>query len=187
MSILMPPGAYTVRLNVGGKTLTQKLEVRKDPNSGGSEAEIREQTKMLTELRRDIENAAEVANQIELVRAQILGLSRVLDNAEIMKPARELEQKLADVQQNLMDLRVTGRGQVGARLFGKLNYLANGLASGDFRPTDQQLEVHKLLRSELAKHRAALDGLLDKDLKTFNEFMRGRGMSNIIVRRPGTQ
>ena len=191
MSILMPPGAYTVRLNVGGKTLTQKLEVRKDPNSGGSEAEIREQTTMLTELRRDIESAAEVANQIELVRAQLLGLGRVLDNAEIMKPARELEQKLADVQQNLMDLRVTGRGQdgvrFGARLFGKLNYLANGLAGGDFRPTDQQLEVHKLLRSELAKHRAALDGLLDKDLKTFNEFMRGRGMSNIIVRRPGTQ
>ena len=191
MSILMPPGGYTVRLNVGGKTLTQKLEVRKDPNSGGSEAEIREQAKMLTELRRDIESAAEIANQIELVRTQILGLGRILDNAEIMKPARELEQKLADVQQQLMDLRVTGRGQdgvrFGARLFGKLNYLANGLASGDFRPTDQQLEVHKLLRAELGKHRGALDGLLDKDLKTFNEFMRGRGMTNIIVRWPSGQ
>ena len=33
LSILMPPGSYTVRLNAGGKQLTQKLEVRKDPNS----------------------------------------------------------------------------------------------------------------------------------------------------------
>jgi hypothetical protein len=191
LSILQPPGSYTVRLSVGGKQLTQKLEVRKDPNSNGSDAEIREQVKMLTELRKDIEAASDLANQIELVRGQILGLGRVLDNAEIMKPARELEQKLADVQQNLMDLRVTGRGQdgvrFGARLLGKFNYLAGGLASADNRPTDQQLEVHKVLQAELKKQQAALNGLLDKDLKTFNEFMRGRGVTNIIVRRPGAQ
>jgi photosystem II stability/assembly factor-like uncharacterized protein len=191
LSILQPPGSYTVRLNVGGKQITQKLEVRKDPSSSGSDAEIREQVKMLTELRKDIEAASELANQIELVRGQILGLGRVLDNAEIMKPARELEQKLADVQQNLMDLRVTGRGQdgvrFGARLLSKLSYLAGGLASADNRPTDQQLEVHKVLQAELKKQQAALNGLLDKDLKTFNEFMRGRGMTNIIVRRPGAQ
>jgi hypothetical protein len=35
-SLLLPPGAYAVRLNVGGKQLTEKFEVRKDPNSGGS-------------------------------------------------------------------------------------------------------------------------------------------------------
>src|SRR4029450_868579 len=145
LSILQPPGAYSVRLNVAGKQLTQKLEVRKDPNSSGTAAEIREQTKMLTELRRDIEAAAELANQIELVRGQILGLGRVLDNAEIMNPARERGQKLADVQQNLMDLRVTGRGQdgvrFGARLLGKLNYLAGGRASAHNPPTDPQSPV----------------------------------------------
>ena len=90
-----------------------------------------------------------------------------------------------------MDLRVTGRGQdgvrFGARLLGKLGYLAGGLASADNRPTDQQLEVHKVLQAELKKQQDALNGLLDKDVKTFNEFMRGRGMTNIIVRRPGTQ
>ena len=87
----MPPGAYTVRLNVGGKELTQTLEVRKDPNSAGTEADIREQMKMLTELRRDLDAAADVVNQIELVRGQILSLDQVLEESEIMQPARELE------------------------------------------------------------------------------------------------
>ena len=188
ISILQPPGAYTVRLNVAGKQITQKLEVRKDPNSGGSDADIREQIRMLTELRRDIDAAAQLANQIELVRSQILALSRVPDAAEVIKPGLELEQKFADVQRELMDLRVTGRGQdgvrFGAQLLSKFGYLAGGLASADFKPTDQQVEVHKLLQAELRKHRAAVDALLDKDLRSFNEFMRGRGLANIIVRRP---
>ena len=186
LSILMPPGSYTVRLNAGGQTLTQKIEVRKDPNSGGSEADIRAQITMLTELRRDIDEAAGVVNRIELVRAQIQGLSRVLDQAEIVKPAMELEGRLAELEQNLVELRMTGRGQdgvrFGARLLGKLNYLAGGLASADFGPTNQQIEVQRELEARLKKHQADLEGLFGNDLKALNELMRGRGVSNIVVR-----
>lgn len=186
LSILMPPGAYTVRLNVGGKTLNEKLEVRKDPNSAGTEADIRDQFRVLTELRRDMDAAAEVVNQIELVRGQIQQLSRVLDESEIIKPAMELEGRLAELEQNFIELRLTGRGQdgvrFGARLLGKFNYLAGGLASADFRPTNQQLEVQRELEARLKAHQAALSGLLDKDLKALNELMRGRGVSNIIAR-----
>ena len=92
-----------------------------------------------------------------------------MDNAEIMKPARELEQKLVDVQQNLVELRTTGRGQdgvrFGARLLSKIGYLANGLASADFKPTDQQLEVQKVLQAEVKKNQAALAALVGKELK----------------------
>ena len=191
LSILMPPGGYTVRLDVGGKQLTQKLEVRKDPNSGGTDAEILEQFKVLTELRRELEAGAELANQIEIVRAQILSLDRVMNDAEIMKPARELEQKLTAIQQNLLELRTTGRGQdgvrFGARLLSKIGYLANGLASADFRPTSQQLEVQKVLQEELRKHQAALSALVGKDIKALNELMRGRGIPNIVLKPTSSQ
>ena len=190
LSILMPPGSYTVRLNAGGKQLTQKLELRKDPNSAGTDADIREQYKVLTELRRELDAAAELTNQIEIVRAQILALDRVMDNAEIMKPAREVEQKLVELQQNMLELRTTGRGQdgvrFGARLLSKIGYLANGLASADFRPTDQQLEVQKVLRDDLRKQQAALAALVGKEIKALNELMRGRGIANIVVRPPGS-
>ncbi|MBY0497225.1 MAG: sialidase [Cyanobacteria bacterium] len=190
LSILMPPGAYTVRLNAGGKTLTQRLEVRKDPNSAGTDAEIREQFKMLTELRRELEVATDLANQIEIVRAQILNLDKVMNDSEIMKPARELEMKLVDLQQNLVELRTTGRGQdgvrFGARLLSKIGYLANGLASADFRPTNQQLEVQKILRDEVRKHQTALAAIVGRELKALNELMRGRGVPNIVIRAPGS-
>lgn len=125
-------------------------------------------------------------NRIELVRAQIQGLSRVLDQAEIVKPAMELEGRLAELEQNLAELRMTGRGQdgvrFGARLLSKLNYLAGGLASADFRPTNQQIEVQRELEARLKKYQADLEGLFGNDLKALNELMRGRGVSNIVVR-----
>jgi photosystem II stability/assembly factor-like uncharacterized protein len=190
MTILMPPGPYTVRLTVGGKTFTEKLEVRKDPNSGGSDAEIKEQMKTLTELRKSLEQAADVVNQVELIRGQIVALRQVLEDAEIMQPAAELDRKLIAIEANLVELRATGRGQDGVRwgaqLLSKIGYLAGTLASGDFRPTNQQLDVQKVLDERLRKQQNDLDALMGKDLKALNELMRGRGIANIVVRRPST-
>ncbi len=189
LSILMPPGEYTVRLDVAGKQLTQKLELRKDPNSGGSEAEIKEQMKTLTEVRRSVDTAADVINQIELVRGQIAAMRQVLQDSEIMQPAEELDRKLMAIESNLIDLRLTGRGQDGVRfgsqLLSKLTYLAGGLASTDFRPTNQQLEVQKVLEERLRKHQGEFEGVVGKELRMLNELMRGRGVQNIVLpRRP---
>jgi photosystem II stability/assembly factor-like uncharacterized protein len=189
MSILQPPGAYTVRLTVGGKPLTEQLEVRKDPHSGGTEADIKEQMKLLGELKRDMDAAAGLINEIERVRSQLQFLRRTVDNPEISKLAEGLEIKFADVEANLIELRLTGRGQDqvrwGSRLLGKLGYLANGLAGTDFRPTNQQLEVQKVLEGQLRTHEAGYDGLL-KEVGTFNDLLRGRGIANIIGRKPGS-
>ncbi len=76
LSILAPPGTYTVKLSAGGRELTQPLTVRKDPNSGGSEAEIEAQTGLLFDLRKDLNSAADAVNRIEVVRSQIEGLAR---------------------------------------------------------------------------------------------------------------
>ncbi len=145
---------------------------------------------MLRELKRSADTAGSVVNQIELIRGQILGLRQVLDRAEIMKVGLEIEQKLADLEQNLIELRTTGRGQdgvrFGAKLFNKFGYLANGLASTDFRPTTQQLEVQKGLDEQLRKHQAALDALLKTEVTFFNERLRSSGVPNIVTTpRPG--
>ncbi len=188
LSILQPPGAYTVRLNVGGKQLTSKLEVRKDPNSGGTDADITAQIKTLTELRRTLDDASEVVNQLELVRGQIANLRQVIQDSEILQPALELDRKLIEVERNFVELRTTGRGQdgvrFGAQLLSKINYLAGGLASADFRPTNQQLEVQKVLEENLRAHQRDVEALLNKDLKAINDLMRGRGVANIITRPP---
>lgn len=185
LSILMPPGGYSVRLEVGGKQLTQKLEVRKDPNSGGTEADIEQQMKTLREIRRSAEQSAQTINRIEQVRGQLVHLKRVVDDVEIRQIADEVDRKLMDVEQTLMELRLTGRGQdgvrFGAKLHGKLLYLANGLMSGDFKPTDQQLEVQKELEALLQKAGTAADGVMSGDVSRFNDVLRKKNLPTIVA------
>jgi hypothetical protein len=109
----------------------------------------------------------------------------VVDDAGIKKAGADLNQKLIDLETNVIDLRLTG-GQDGVRyaskLMAKINYLTNGLASADFKPTDQQVEVQKILADQLRTHLSQLDGLLSRDLAAFNELLRKRNVANIVVR-----
>jgi photosystem II stability/assembly factor-like uncharacterized protein len=185
LSILAAPDTYTVKLSAGGRESTQKLIVRKDPNSGGSEAELTEQMKMLFDLRADVENAADVINSIEIVRSQLQSLPRLVEDVEVSKAASALEQKFIDLEMVLVELRSTGRGQdgvrFGAKLYGKLNYLAGGLMSNDYRPTAQQLEVKALLSEQVRGTQGRLATLVNTDLASFNELLRKKNLSTIIA------
>jgi hypothetical protein len=186
LAILTGPGTYTVKLSAGGRELTQKLVVRKDPNSGGSETELTEQMKTLFELRTDIEHAADVINQAELVRYQLQELPKLAGDADIAQVAASIEQKFIELEMRLAELRSTGRGQdgvrFGAKLYSKLVYLATGLMSNDYRPTAQQLEVQKLHEQQLKELEGRLNNLLSTDIAMFNDKLRARNLSTIIVR-----
>ncbi len=185
LSILAPPGQYTVRLTVDGRVQTRPLEVRKDPNSGGTEAEIASQVAMLHTIARDMNDGAEGVHRIESVRAQLEALNRVVTDDSVRRATVALQKKLMDLEMNLVDLRLTGRGQdgvrFGAKLLSKLNYLANGISSSDYRPTDQHAEVQQLLNGQLQRILGQLDALLTGDVGAFNELLRSRNIPNIIV------
>ena len=69
-NMLVAPGTYTVTLKAGTVTSSQPLEVRKDPVSGGSEAEIRQQGELARDIARDINAVVDMVNTLEVVRSQ---------------------------------------------------------------------------------------------------------------------
>ena len=188
MSILMPPGSYTVKLSVAGQDLAQPLILKKDPNSGGTEADISEQMTMLFELRKDLEGGAQMVNQIEFIRSQIERLQATLnagtDSVAVKSAAATLDKKLTEIEENLIQRRLTGQGQDTVRwppkLLTKINYLAGGLASGDFAPTKQQREVHALFKQQLAALRQQLDAALNQDLVAFNKLLADNNIKTVI-------
>jgi len=186
LSILAPPGSYTVQLTAGDAALSQPLVVRKDPNSGGTEADIAAQTRMLFAIRDDLNRAADAVHRIEDVRVQLEAISRVVDDAVVKRAADSLQRQLVDAEMNLVELRMTGRGQdgvrFGSRLIGKLGYLANGIASSDHRPTNQHGEVQQLLGEQLQGHLGVIEGLLAKEVARFNELLKQRGVPNVVVK-----
>jgi photosystem II stability/assembly factor-like uncharacterized protein len=192
VSVLMPPGRYTVKLTVGGREYRQPLEVRKDPHSAGTVQEIRSQVDLLTRIQNDHKAAGDLLTAIENVRASLqqFVLDTVMRRApdEIGTGAAALDQKLIAIEERLQDLRITGRGQDAVRwpvrIGGQLSYLANGIASSDFAPTTQQRAVHRVLQQEMRSTRAALDEVMRTDVARFNALLSGRGLKTIDVRLP---
>jgi hypothetical protein len=86
----------------------------------------------------------------------------------------------------LIQRRLTGRGQDGTRwpaqLVSKLTYLANGIASDDFKPTDADNEVYALLKERLRGSRGQLDEVMSKDVAAFNALLKQKGVGAALSR-----
>jgi len=196
MTILQPPGTYTVKLSIGGRDYTQPLTIRKDPHSAGTEADIAEQQRMLLDVRRDLDTTVDAINGTEMIRSQIAHVMTMMEeNSELRRAARELDQKLAAAEGTLVELRTTGRGQDGVRFGSKLvqkfGYLGNGLAGGDFKPTNQQLAVHKDLQDRLKKSQSQIGEVITRDVGAFNDMLRRANLPALATapppRRPSNQ
>jgi photosystem II stability/assembly factor-like uncharacterized protein len=184
LAILQAPGTYTVKLTVGGRDYTQPLRVLKDPHSGGTEADIAAQQQMLTTLRRDLDAMVDIINNAEIVRAQIANVKNLTQESELRKAADDLDQKLAGVEGELVELRATGRGQDGvrwgAKLVQKFGYLANGLQSADFKPTGQQAAVLQDLQNRAKTSEAQVGDVIGRDLGAFNDMLRRANLPTVV-------
>ncbi len=184
---LQPPGTYTVTLSVGGESHTQQLEVRKDPHSEGTMADIDLQMAALADIRADLEATGALINRVEWVRRQVLDVRAVLedrgDAPQLVAAADSLNQRLIEAEDGLFQMRATGTGQDAirypTRLIERLGYLFTTVSVGDFRPTDQHGEVHTLLKERLLRIRDAVDEVLGDDLADFNRRIQALGMGVI--------
>ncbi len=180
ISILLPPGRYTVRLNAAGQSMERPLTVIKDPHSAGTETDIAAQVAFLREVRADVVAAGEAVHRVEAIRVQLETMSRFADEDELAEAIAALQERLVDLQSDMVDLRLTGQGQDGvrfeAKLLQKLGYLTGAIAVADFPPTDQEMEVKALLHEQLREHLDALDALVRDEVAALNELLRARGM-----------
>ena len=187
IAVLAPPGAYTVKLTIGGRDYTQPLTVRKDPHSGGTDADITAQTTLLTTLRDGLNSGVDAVNQLEFMRAQVQSIQRSASDTEVKQMAAKVHDALSELEMNLYDLRITG-GQDGvryaAKLLSRFSYLANGVSGSDFRPTDQHLEVAKLLGERMQTQLGQLKSTVEKDVAAFNELLRRHAAGQVVTRVP---
>ena len=186
LQLLMPPGTYTVRLTADSASQTQPLEVRKDPNSAGTDAEIVQQLAVLKALKAEIDKAAASVARVESVRLQLQQVQRIASgDADVAKQLRALDKTLVDAEMALVDLRLTGTGQdgvrFGAKLISEIGYLATGVAVADFKPTTQHEEVQGILNTELTAAIRTIDGILASELPPLNQTLDAKGLPKIAT------
>jgi hypothetical protein len=189
-AILAPPGTYTVELKVGDQEYAQSLTVLKDPASGGGEEAIRTQTALLTDMFDDINQTVDAINTAETVRGQLATLRALLASdstaADVRAQADSLNRKFIALEENLFQMRVTGRGQDLLRwpmkLAEQLLYLGGEIGGSDFAPTASQREVYQLLHGQVATYTGQLSQLVGQDLAAFNRTLQQRSLQGVVAK-----
>jgi Skp family chaperone for outer membrane proteins len=96
----------------------------------------------------------------------------------------DFEARLAEFENQLSDLRLTGSGQDNLRwprrYYAKFVNLISLIESSDFRPTDQQVEVYEMYQEAYQRLQEEMQELRG-DLKSLNQALLDAGIQNILL------
>jgi len=192
MGHLASPGTYTVELKVGEQKFLQKLEIKKDPRSQGTLADINKQEVLHKQIRHQLTAVSTMISQIEWMKKQLHDLKDLLKEQNSFAKANinftEFEKKLQTIEDELFQPMIAEGDSKSFRypqkLYCKLSVLAGDLNdSVDFAPNIQQREVFAKLKKSANFQTTRFKALLKKDLPEFNKYLESQKISAIIVPR----
>ncbi len=187
---MVAPGTYTMKLRVGDKEFTQTLEVRKDPRSAGTLADIKEQVKLQLDIREDLNGASDMISQIEWMKKQLFDIRDVMRAdaglRDMIKTFDQFGPQLQSIEDELFQPTIaegdTKSFRDPQKLYEKLSVLAGDVAgSVDFAPNKQQREVYTVLKERLAAQKSRFETLLKTDLAAFNDMLKQKNIAGVIV------
>jgi hypothetical protein len=186
LGVAQPPGTYTVK--IVGTSESQPLVVKKDPNTGGTDATLMENVAVGRNIVADLDSTVTMINALENVRGQLAALKASISSdstrKDVVTAADSLDVKLRVVERKLFQTRATGRGQDAlrwpSRISEQLQYLAGEIESSDFAPTESQKQVADLLRSQVRAVKTEFDRVMSGDVAAFNAMLQQRKVPNVI-------
>ena len=175
----VPPGTYTVRLTVGEEVMTAPADLRQDPRTSASAADLRQQYDFLLTANRKLSEIHEQIERIREVRKQLDDLRKRAGKSEQAKPlvaaAKDLDKKMTTIEEALYQTKNKSSQDplnYPIRLNDKLASVADSAGTGDFAPTSQHRAVYESLARDIDAQLVQLRALWEKDLPAFNAMVR---------------
>ena len=186
------PGTYTLRLTVGGQSLTTPVEVRLDPRVTVSRADLEEQLALSLTLREDLTRLSGIVHDLRSVREQVKARSASLQGVAAAAPVAEAASALAGKCDALEEKLHNPKAEVaydilampgGAKLYSRLAPLYSAVTDGDGRPSEGMRDVYAELKKEMDALSAEWKAILDTDVPAFNA--KARELAPDFVVLPG--
>jgi len=184
---LAPPGVYTVKLIVDGKTYSQKLTVDNDPRSPATSRELELEHRFRLNILAGIQEAWDGYHQIASLRTSLASIVNSKPSDDIVKAAKEFDQKLVSVGGTVVRIRRFYGPPQPTNFVGLNGFLLTRLDSldyGDVAPTEPMWETYG---SDWSKIKIVSDqwrSLQAKELVAFNVALRKHGQKPIEVSGP---
>ena len=180
------PGTYRARLISGNDSMETTFELRKDPRSSSSEADLQAQFDFLIEIRDKLSETHKAIKRIRAVRRQVQSVTgRLPDGHEaIADTAKSLLRRITSIEEALYQTKnQSGQDPLNfpIRLNNKLAALGGNASVGDFRPTDQHLAVRDDLVQRIDVELEKLSALLDQEVPAFNALIRAANVPAVSL------
>ncbi len=200
---LVAPGAYTVKLTIGGSTQSQQVVVLKDPTTPASLPDAIASSELSHQIYDDTNLSAQLINQIEWSRKQLedtrgMLTARAADKA-LFDATDNLNRKYVEQENLLMHPTIAEgdeksfRGPLG--LYLKFIWLGAEVGTGggdvagnsDYAPTEPEKQVFSLLDTQLHTVQSALSTIDKETVPAYNSILQKAGYSIITpVPKGGT-
>jgi photosystem II stability/assembly factor-like uncharacterized protein len=188
------PGSYQIKLMIGGKTMTESFEVRKDPRVPATQEEFQKQFDLLTKIRDKFSETSEAIISIRDVRKQVQDYAaRVKDQPNsqpIADAAKALSAKLTAIEEELYQTKNQSNQDplnYPIRLNNKLAALAGSISGADAQPTAQQVAVYEDLTGRINAQLEKLKQVMTTDVPAFNKLVRDQNVPAVWVKPTASQ
>ena len=184
--VLVVPGAYQIKLTVGGRMLTASAEIEKDPRVNVLQADLEKQYELATRIRDCVNAGNEAVNQLRSVIEQLDGLKKRLSGdtgaKAVLDSADALKKKIDAVEEKIIQPKSkSGEDPLNypIQVANQLADLQDTVESADAAPTAQSYVVFDELNGRLETQLAAWREIQSKDLVALNDLIKKNNIEAI--------
>jgi hypothetical protein len=178
------PGTYTVRLRADGKTVTQPLVVKRNPNHEATDADLREQFALAIQLRDKVSEANSAVIQIRSLKQQVGDRLTKSPDAQLKSAGDKLTADLSAIEEEIYQVRnQSGQDPLNfpIKINNRLAALLGVVANNDGKPIASSYPIFTDLKGELKVQTDRLMKTLSTDLPAFNVELKRLGLEPVVA------
>ena len=182
------PGNYALRLTVNEQSVETTAQIIPDPRLKATAADFEAQQAVLNQLDESITDIHQSVNKMRAVKTQVKNINKVLKNQEgtdtlmtvgksVLKNITDWENNLIQPQQKTFQDVINFPNQLNAHFMN----LKSKVDTHDPRLTEGVKIRLKELLAEWANHKAALNKIINEDVKAFNDLFSQLKIPALVV------
>jgi hypothetical protein len=176
------PGTFQARLTVDGRTQMQSFAVKKHPWHSVTDAEMREQFELASQIRDKVNEANNAIIQIRRLKQQLDDRTKKSQNADVKAIADQFAKELTTIEEDVYQVRNQSNQDplnFPIKTNNRLASLLRVVLAGDGKPTGNTVPIFNDLKAELKAETDRLQRALTTYVPRFNTLAQRLGLEPI--------
>ncbi len=178
------PGNYTVKLEVGGQSYTQKLVVKMDPRVNTPSDELLQQFELGSRICEAMNTTYYDLGMVRALRAQLKDLARQAPKGEVADAIAALDQKAAALEGSAQRFGPASSQDSFAQLNGQFSHLLDVVDGADAAPTQTAQDAFADRQKALAALTGTWDDIRAHAIPSLNDQLLRAKLPTINLDKP---